>query len=272
MLLIWRQESKLYFNAMVIGAILGIFILAPSYDYINAREHAASPLAAFVYMFHQLIDTLTGRISHADFLLLVFYAEIGAVLGVISLILYRLLHKRLQQLDHLKTELDKDLPSIIRQGEGPYLEFKSSLRWDLVENRVNRVLESIVLKTIAGFMNSSIGGTLLLGVADNGEILGLDNDFKTLKKTDIDGFEQAVMTAISSHLGSDVCEFVHILFHVIDKKTVCRIIVSPARRPVYLDFNNMSRFFVRTGAATREMTVQEALAYVPTRWGWHKGI
>lgn len=58
-------------------------------------------------------------------------------------------------------ELDKDLPFIVRQGEGPYLEFKSSLRWDMAETRINRALEGVVLKTLAGFLNSHVGGTLL---------------------------------------------------------------------------------------------------------------
>jgi len=71
------------------------------------------------------------------------------------------------------------LPSIVRQGEGPYLEFKSSLRWDMAESRINRALEGVVLKTLAGFLNSHVGGTLLIGVTDNGEIIGLE---KTIKR------------------------------------------------------------------------------------------
>jgi len=269
-LLIWQQQLKLYASAALIGAVIGIFLLAPSYDYIYAREQAASPLSSIVYVIVQLKEMLMGRISHDNFMLILFYAEIGAMLGLVSLGLYSFIHKRLQRIDQLKTELDKDLPSIIRQGEGPYLEFKSSLRWDYAESRINRSLESVVLKTLAGFLNSSIGGTLLIGVADNGELLGLEQDYQTLKKPNQDGFEQAVMTAISSNLGADLCPFVHVLFHVIDNKAVCRLIVSPANRPVFLDQGNNPKFFVRTGGGTRELNIQEALAYIPGRWKWQK--
>lgn len=266
MLLIWRQQLKLYLTAAMTGAIMGVFILAPSYDYINAREQAADPLSSIEYMFSQLKDMLLGQISHNNLMLIMFYAEIGAMIGLLSLLLYKVVHKRLGQIDYLKMELEKDLPSIIRLGEGPHLEFKSSLRWDLVESRVNRTLEGVILKTLAGFLNSHVGGTLLIGVADNGEILGLEKDFQTLKKPDQDGFEQALMTAISGGLGADLCTFVHVLFHVIDDKQVCRLIVSPAPRPVFLEQNNTPKFFVRTGGGTRDLNIQEALGYVAGRW------
>ncbi len=209
---------------------------------------------------------LMGKSSHDNFVLIIFYAEIGAMLGLLSLVLYKVLHKRLLHIDHLKMELDKDLPSIVRQGEGPYLEFKSSLRWDMVETRINRTLEGVVLKTLAGFLNSHLGGTLLIGVADNGEILGLEKDYQTLKKPGQDGFEQAVMTVISANLGADLCAFVHVLFHVIDNKDVCRLIISPSARPVFLDQGNTPKFFVRTGGATRDLNIQEALDYIRGRW------
>lgn len=266
MILIWRQQLKLYITAAVTGAIIGIFVLAPSYDYISAREPGADPLSSIGYVFSQVKEMLTGKSSHDNFVLIIFYAEIGAMLGLLSLVLYKVLHKRLLHIDYLKTELDKDLPSIVRQGEGPYLEFKSSLRWDMVETRINRTLEGVVLKTLAGFLNSPIGGTLLIGVADNGEILGLEKDYQTLKKPGQDGFEQAVMTVISVNLGADLCSFVHVLFHAIDNKDVCRLIISPSTRPVFLDQGNTPKFFLRTGGATRDLNIQEALGYVSGRW------
>lgn len=263
---IWRQQLKLYVFTAVTGAVIGVFVLAPSYDYINVRETGADSLSSTEYMFSQVQDLLMGRNSQNDYDLIIFYAEIGAILGLLSLFLYKVMHKRLLQIDFLKTELDKDLPFIIRQGEGPYLEFKSSLRWDLVETRINRKLEGVILKTLAGFLNSPVGGTLLIGIADNGDILGLEKDYQTLKKPDQDGFEQAVMTIISTNLGADLCTFVHVLFHVIENKDVCRLIVSPSARPVFINQGNTPKFFVRTGGATRDLNIQEALDYIPVRW------
>lgn len=270
MLVVWKQQFKVYLLAALIGALVGILLLAPSYDYIYAREQSASPLSSVLFVLGELRDMLMGGLSHDDLILMMFYAEIGAVLGLLSLALYSVVHKRLLHVDSLRAELDKDLPSIIRMGEGPRLEFKSSLRWDLGESRVNRNLEQVVLKTLAGFLNSAAGGTLLVGVADDGSVLGLEKDYQTLKKTNRDGFEQALMTAISTNLGADLCTFVHVLFHVVDGLDVCRVIVSPANRPVFVDAGNTPHFFVRTGGATRELNIQQALDYVYSRWRWKK--
>jgi hypothetical protein len=264
LLTIWKQKLKVYFLAAWVGAGIGIFLLAPSYDYINSRENNADPLSSIEYVFTQFKEILTGKINQNNIIL--FYAEIGAILGLLSLGFYRILHKRLLDLDYLKTELNKDLPSIIRQGEGPLLEFKSSLRWDMQEERTNRNLEGVVLKTLAGFFNSYIGGTLVIGVADDGEIIGLEKDYQTLNKPNQDGFEQTLMTAISTNLGADLCPHVHILFHNIDHKDVCRVIVSPSIRPVFVNQGNTPKFFVRTGGGTRDLNIQEALEYVAGRW------
>jgi len=263
---IWRQQLKVYLTVALTGAIIGIFVLAPSYDYIYAREQTADPLSSIEYVLRQIASLFTGSLSDESAALLIFYAEIGAMLGLLSLVLYKFIHKRLVKIDHLKTELDKDLLSIIQKGESSYLEFKSSLRWDMIESRINRSLEGVVLKTLAGFLNSHLSGTLLIGVTDDGQIIGLDKDYQTLKKPNQDGFEQNLMAAISNNLGTDLCQFVHVLFHVIDNKEVCRLIVSPAPRPVFLDQGNTPKFFVRTGGGTRDLNIREALDYIHGRW------
>jgi len=48
-------------------------------------------------------------------------------------------------------ELNKNMPSIIQRGEGPLLEFKSTFRWGMEQSRINRLLKSVVLKSLAGF-------------------------------------------------------------------------------------------------------------------------
>ncbi len=270
MLSIWREQLKLYVVSALIGMLIGVLLLAPSYHYISASKISENPLSSVEYMTQQILYLLTGKLSGDDAVLILFYAEIGAILGIFSLLLYKLVHDRFAQIDYLKAELDKDLFLIIPQGEGMYLEFKSSLRWDIVEDRTNRALEGVILKTLASFLNSQKGGTLLIGVADNGDILGLEKDYQTLKKKNQDGFEQSLMTAVAVNLGSDVCQFVHVLFHVVDTKDVCRVIVSPSARPVFLEQNNSPKFFVRTGGGTRDLNIKEAVDYIFTRWQYSK--
>jgi hypothetical protein len=264
MLSLWKQQLKLYSLAALMGATIGVFILAPSYNFIYSRESNNNKLSSLEYVFSELGSIFDGNIAEDN--LILFYAEIGAMLGLFTVGIYGVLHKRLARIDSLKAELQKDLASIIALGEGPHLEFKSSFRWDLEQSRINRTLEGVVLKTLAGFLNSAYGGTLLIGVADDGEIIGLEKDYQSLKKPNQDGFEQAIMTAISTNLGADLCSSVHVLFHVIDHKDICRLIISPAHRPVFLTQNGTPKLFVRTGGATRDLNIQEALEFVQIRW------
>src|SRR3546814_8950266 len=68
------------------------------------------------------------------------------------------------------------LEEMIFEGESEELEFKQTLRWDVKEGRVNKDLEAVVVKTVAAFGNSIDGGTLLIGVADSGDAVGLEQD------------------------------------------------------------------------------------------------
>ncbi|MDD2659309.1 MAG: ATP-binding protein [Methylococcales bacterium] len=261
---LWKQQLKLYFAAALIGAIIGVLVLAPSYDYVDSQIHADNGASSIEYMSRQLKELLKGNVFQNE--LMLFYAEIGAMLGLLTIGLYSFLHKRLMRIELLKMELNKDMPSIIQQGEGPFLEFKSTFRWDMEQSRTNRLLEGVVLKSLAGFLNSKHGGTLLIGVSDDGEIIGLENDYQTLKKQNQDGFEQVIMTAIAANLGADLCSHVSILFHAIANKTICRLIVTPSDRPVFLTQGNHPKLYVRTGGATRDLNIQEALEFASIRW------
>ncbi len=76
---------------------------------------------------------------------------------------------------------DTQLLAEITAGESAGLEFKSSARWDFKENRINKALEQVILKTCAAFLNTD-GGALLIGVDDDGKVVGLERDYKTLGK------------------------------------------------------------------------------------------
>jgi hypothetical protein len=260
----WGQKLKLYFIAGVTGAIVGVLVLTPIHDYVESHKQSDTIASSIDFLWRQIKELLNGNLPQNS--LIPFYAQIGAMLGLLMQGIYGLFNRRSQQIDFLKMAMDKDMPAIIRQGEGAFLEFKSTFRWDMQQSRTNRLLECVVLKTIAGFLNSKQGGTLLIGVSDSGEIIGLKNDYKTLKKQNQDGFEQVIMTAIADNLGADLCAHVSILFHSITDKTICRLIVSPSARPVYIKDGNNTKFYIRTGAATRDLNIQEAVEFVQRRW------
>jgi type I restriction enzyme R subunit len=66
--------------------------------------------------------------------------------------------------------------------EGAHLEYKSTLRTRADTGELFKPLQTASLKTVAAFLNSREGGTLLIGVADDGSVFGLDSDYATLRK------------------------------------------------------------------------------------------
>lgn len=164
-------------------------------------------------------------------------------------------------------------PSVISCSQIPYLdegetvEFKSSLRWDYVKQKANPDLERVVTKTIVGFLNSENGGTLVIGISDAKEVLGLDADYASFKTTkpDRDGFELRLHSMLISAIGESRCKrYIKFRFCSLQGKELCVITVTPASEPVFLEQEN--QLYVRVGNSTRPFGVQEALDYSRDRW------
>jgi len=256
-----RRRAESWAAALLGGAVLGLFVLRPINDFVAWHEHEVNAPSAFDYVWGELAGALLGFKPLKS----VFYAGVGAVFGVLAAVFQARVVERNRRIDRLTSELQHDLGALVAAGENEQVEFKSSLRWDLKEQRVNRALEAVVLKSLAGFLNGG-GGTLLIGVADDGDVLGLDNDYSTLKRQNRDGFDQALMTLVATQLGGDLFPFIQIVFHTLKSGEVCRVIVSPSPRPVFLDQGGVPKLYLRAGAATRELNVKEAIDFQATRW------
>ncbi|MGQ4647356.1 Eco57I restriction-modification methylase domain-containing protein [Lyngbya aestuarii] len=169
---------------------------------------------------------------------------------------------------------DSEIINLISQGESNQLEFKSSARWDMRENKKNKVIEQVILKTVAAFLNSHQGGTLLIGINDEGEILGLNHDYQTVQKKNRDGYELFLTNnLLLKELGKDLAPYIHITFHEIEAKDICRIILDPSPRPVYLKLKDSKSgqtkesLFIRTGNSTNQLdNPSEIHNYCKNRW------
>ncbi len=71
---------------------------------------------------------------------------------------------------------------LISGPEDADLVEKSTFRWDHARSEVSKTIETATPETVAAFLNSREGGTLLIRVADNDEPLGLELDFAILRK------------------------------------------------------------------------------------------
>ncbi len=155
---------------------------------------------------------------------------------------------------------------LIAQGENERVEFKSSMRWDYKQGRVNKDLQEVIAKSIAGMLNHE-GGYLLIGVSDDGAILGLQKDLQTLKKPDNDRFHLALTDVVKIHLGIEVAPYIRPYFEWIDEKCICVISIKRSPRPIFLAKGDVHQFWVRVGNSTRGLDVKAATLYIQEKWG-----
>ncbi len=258
-----NDKYKILALHVVIGAAIGIVVLHPVNGMVSWFDsYGDSGNAPSLWPF---LTASLGRAFSVKMLpMTAIFAMIGAAIGLGFGLFQNKVIARNRMLGLLGNELAQDLPSVIAQGEGENVEFKSSLRWDSEHSCTNRALEAVVAKTIAGFMNHR-GGSLLIGIADNGDIVGLQGDYATLKHKNRDGFERCLTDLVKNRLGGDKCSMVHCVFYEIDGKDICRVIVDASAEAVYCQDGKVPRYYLRTGNGTRELDVREALAHVAAR-------
>jgi len=113
-------------------------------------------------------------------------------------------------------------------------------------------------------MNSK-GGTLLIGIDDQGHALGVEKDFAVLSRLDRDGFEQRLTGLVNSCLGKEKGTLVHLTWLKHDDKDVALVRVDRSQRETYL-IANPPEFYVRTGNSSQPLNVKEAAAYIRDHW------
>ncbi|MCC5858630.1 MAG: DUF262 domain-containing protein [Ectothiorhodospiraceae bacterium] len=151
---------------------------------------------------------------------------------------------------------------IVGQGESTATEFKSTLRINLHTGEKDPRMELSVLKTIAAFVNTS-GGTLVIGVADDGNPVGIEADkFPSEDKMDLH-----LGNIIKARMGASHMMYIHPRFDDFDGARVLVVECSPAKSPVFVKDGSVERFFIRTGAATTELTASETQDFIKKRFG-----
>lgn len=136
-----------------------------------------------------------------------------------------------------------DAAGLILAGENEQVEFKETARWSIYLKQVDKGLEAVIAKTVAGFLNAA-GGTLLVGVSDKGVPVGLTPDLTTLgKRQDFDGYEQFLRQLLIDRLGKNACAEVNISFPQVDSVHVCMVQVPSSPSAVYFNDGNGSQAF-----------------------------
>ena len=161
-----------------------------------------------------------------------------------------------------------NLEALVSAGESAKVEFKSSARYNRHSGKRDERLEQAVAKTVAGFLNAE-GGVLLIGVADDGAITGIEDDYALLKAPDRDRFELWLRDMLTKSLGVVATRDLRVEFSAAEGHDVCLVTAPAARRPAFVHGSegHDATLFVRLGNSTRELDVEEALTYCVDRWG-----
>ncbi len=154
---------------------------------------------------------------------------------------------------------------LIELGENEFVEFKSSLRYNMHTKKFGREIEHAALKTIAAFLNSA-GGTLIVGVDDRQNILGLEKD----KFKDDDHMLLHLSNIIQERISMEHTQYIKGSVEQSNGLKILRIDVKPAATPAYLTQNDLEMLYVRTGPATSSMRVSEVYSYILTRFHGNK--
>jgi very-short-patch-repair endonuclease len=158
----------------------------------------------------------------------------------------------------------------IKERESSNIELKSSFRYDMKNRQPNpKLLEKVIAKTIAAFMNSE-GGTLFIGVDDEGYPVGLQNDYGTLKKQSSDGFEIEVRQSIDKYTKNNKLanECLKFMFHSIEEKEICEVVIKPSTRPIFIydEGGKQQECYVRVGNSSKPYTLDEFYEYSRRRF------
>jgi len=146
-------------------------------------------------------------------------------------------------------------------GESSYIEFKSALRMNLHTGTRDPKIELAILRTIAGFLNTH-GGTLMIGIADDGTALGIG----------VDGFENEdkmslhLVNLVKDRMGPIFLPFIHMRFEDYKDNRVMVIECMETKSPVYVKDGPLERFYIRTGPSTTELSASQIQDYIKQRF------
>ena len=166
-----------------------------------------------------------------------------------------------------KTTSAISIETLIDKGESDQLEFKSTFRWSLDKHQTDKILEGAILKTISAFTNSD-GGTLLIGVSNNGDIVGLEHDYKSFGKSqDRDAFELTLRNSISNAFDMTFASrIIKIEFYELDDKEICKVDIKKSNQLIFHDSVDKSgkktkQAFIRSGNASKALDPEEIIKY-----------
>lgn len=148
--------------------------------------------------------------------------------------------------------------SLIRKGENKYIEFKETFSKNIRTQQKDKEIEKSSLKNIVGFLNAA-GGTLLIGVSDDGQVTGVEDDFFN----STDKYKLNFKNALNTKIGSEFYSLIDYDLYSVAGKLVLKVYCKPSPDPCFYD---QTEFYVRTNPATDKLEGKKQVDYIKTRF------
>lgn len=175
--------------------------------------------------------------------------------------------------DNIDTPAAKTVaPQPISLGEeSETLEFKQSLVYSPKKNAVEVDAQVFnIMRSIAGFMNNN-GGTLYIGVKDDGTVKGIESDYPELNggtsgfgnyTQNWDGWNRKLVDSIRDSLGKFAASLVSVEKMEHDGLTYAKVTVQKALKPIYV---HNKILFRRQCNTTSQLTGDELTWFILER-------
>ncbi|MCK5663987.1 MAG: putative DNA binding domain-containing protein, partial [Thiotrichaceae bacterium] len=161
----------------------------------------------------------------------------------------------------LSDDFNSEIYNLLRLGESETLEFKSTMRKNLKTGKNGKEIEIAWLKGLVGFMNTH-GGILLIGIDDDANILGIEND-------EFDNEDKILLhfkNLLNQHIGLEFSNYINLIINKIEDKTILVIECERADKPAFLYNKNSEDFYIRSGPASVKLSISKVLKYIQNRY------
>jgi len=176
-----------------------------------------------------------------------------------------------ERLTHGKSLEDSEgqppsVAELLKQMETYHVEFKASARVPQNSDIPEKVIQEGVIKTVAAFMNAD-GGTLGIGISDDGDILGIQPDLE-LKGHDLDQYQNWLSSLLMHTIGeAATASLVSIRFETVGSEATCLIDVRASPSEVFAKTTKGPQvFYARVGNTTRIFEGPELVRYIKQHW------
>ncbi len=155
---------------------------------------------------------------------------------------------------------------LLADEEARSVEFKQTARWNVKEHKKDKAMEEVIVKTVAGFLNGQ-GGTLLIGVTDGREPVGLADDYALVKPPNADGYVGWLDTLLDNSLGHAGAHRVRTRIDIVNGRELCRLDVPAASRPIWAKGKERDVLYERRNNSTRIVPQDEVDRFLVERFG-----